>query len=152
MRPLWLDTTRCPPGRSTRANSRNGPSMSAKCTSAIAQTTRSTESSSSGSWWRSASWNSPSGTFSRARASIPGDESTPITVCPSDARYAACRPVPHAASSATPMGSPSRISRTIGCSISRSWFGCSSYEGAQRVIALARGDRTRLDPGAEHVR
>ena len=69
---------------------------------------------------------SPPGTFSRARSSISGEESTPITSCPSDARYAVWRPVPHAASSATPTGRPSRISRTTGCSISSSWFPGSS--------------------------
>src|SRR5262245_15707572 len=135
------DTMTVPPGRTTRANSATTGPTSGTWESASEHTTTSTDASSTGRARRSPTRKSPPGTLASARASIVRLASTPMTSKPRSARWRLCRPVPHAASSASPAGTEASRSRTTPSSTSTAGLG-PSYTGAQASYPDARSCST----------
>src|SRR5438270_742845 len=74
----------------------------------------------------------PENAWRVASGNRPSLASTAITWWPSSARWAAWRPVPQAASSATPGGMSASMACTIGCSAAIAGFR-PSYRGAHSV-------------------
>ena len=119
---------RSPGARSAggRARAPPAPARGRPRLSAIAQPTRSTESSGSGTSCRSASWNSPSGTLSRAHASISGEVSYAGYLVAERNQVRGVAAGIAGSVERDPDRRLWRISRTTGCSMSRRWFPGSS--------------------------
>ena len=107
--------TSVPPERSTRPISTTAAVGSGRWHSASAHVATSKVPLSNGIASSEAWWNVAAGSFERATSSISADWSTPTTSQPFAARWAACRPVPQAASSASTPGPTNGASSVCTC-------------------------------------